>query len=104
MGKGSHRLFKTVAKQISQYLPPLGETGSEVSYLIPESGNFAVVTKLSEDIKKPWLKSNQREIKNLINNQTFLVEDPKKDEPLTPCMDVYKAKIQSDRSLDRMIY
>ena len=27
----------------------------------------------------------------------------KKREPLTPCMDVYKAKIQSDGSLDKLI-
>ena len=39
---------------------------------------------------------------NLINNQTFLVEDPEKDERLNPCMDVYKAKIQSDESLDKL--
>ena len=41
-------------------------------------------------------------IKNLINNQTVLVQDPEKDEPVTPCMDVYKAKIQSDGSLDEL--
>ena len=57
---------------------------------------------MSDDIKKPWLKSTQKEIKNLINNQTFLVEYPKKSEPVTPCMDMYKAKIQSDGSLDKL--
>ena len=31
MGKGSHKVFKTVVKDISQDLPTLGETGSEVS-------------------------------------------------------------------------
>ena len=30
-----------------------------------------------------------------------MVEDPKDGEPVTPCMDVYKAKIQSDGSLDK---
>ena len=57
---------------------------------------------ISDDIKKPWLKENLKEIKNLINNQTLLIEDPRKDEPVTPCMDVYKAKIQSDGSLDKI--
>ena len=28
-----------------------------------------------------------------------MIEDPKDGEPVTPCMDVYKAKIQSDGSL-----
>ena len=58
--------------------------------------------KISDDIKKPWLKATQMEIKNLINNQTFLVEYPDKDETVTPCMDVYKDKIQSDGKLDKL--
>ena len=60
------------------------------------------MTKLSENIRKPWLKVTLKEIKNLINNQTFMIEDPKDGEPVTPCMDVYKAKIQSDGSLDNL--
>ena len=36
------------------------------------------------------------------NNQTFTIEYPKDGEPVTPCMDVYKAKIQSDGSLDKL--
>ena len=43
-----------------------------------------------------------KEIKNLINNQTLLIEDPDKDEPVDPCMYVYKAKIQCDGSLDKL--
>ena len=31
-----------------------------------------------------------------------MIEDPKDDEPVTPCMDVYKARIQSDGSLDKL--
>ena len=51
---------------------------------------------------KPWIKATIKEVKNLIKNQTFLIEDPKDGEPVTPCMDVYKAKIQSDGSLDKL--
>ena len=43
-----------------------------------------------------------KEIKNLINNQTFLIEYKNEGEPITPCMDVHKAKIQSDGSLDKL--
>ena len=60
------------------------------------------MTRFSDDTKKHWLNATQKEIKTLINNQTFLVEDPEKDEPVTPCMDVYKAKIQSNGSLDKL--
>ena len=102
MLKGLHKFFKTVVKQISQCLPPLGESGSEVSYFIPEPRNFSGVTKLLDDINKPWLNAAQNEIKNLINNQTFLIQEPEKGYPVTPCMDVCKAKIQSDGSLDKL--
>ena len=48
------------------------------------------------------MTANLKQIKNLINNKTLLIEDTEKDEPLNPCMDVYKAKIQSDGSLDKL--
>ena len=60
------------------------------------------MTKLSDDIKKPWLKKTLKEIDNLINNNTFLVEYPEKDEPVTQCMDIYKDKIQFNGSLDKL--
>ena len=57
---------------------------------------------MSDDTKKPWLKEDLKDINNLINNLTFLVEDQDKDEPVTPYMDVYKAKTQSNGSLDKL--
>ena len=102
MGKGLHRVFRTIVSEISQELSNFGETGSEVSHFIPEPRAFAEVTRLAENIRKTWLKVTLKEIKNLINNQTFMIEEPKHDEPVTPCMDVYKAKIQSDGSLDKL--
>ena len=85
---------------ISQELTNFGESGSEVFHFIPEPRNFAEVTKLAENIRKPWLKATLKEIKNLINNQTFMIEEPNDGEPVTSCIYVYKAKIQSDGSLD----
>ena len=55
-----------------------------------------------DDINKHWLKESLKDIKNLIHNNTSLVEYPEKDESMTPCMDVYKAKIQSYGSLDKL--
>ena len=89
-------------KRFSQDFPSLGKSGSEVSYFIPEPRYFFEVTKLLADINKPWLKETQKEIKNIINNKTFIVQEPDKGEPVTTCMDVYKAKIQSDGSLDKL--
>ena len=51
-----HKFLKDVVNEILQELPPLGESGSEDSYFIPYSRNFAKVTSLSDDINKPWIK------------------------------------------------
>ena len=102
MCKGLHKVFKTVVKEILQEFPPLIESGSEVSHFIPETINFAVVKKLPDNIRKPCIKSTVNEIINLINKQTFIVEDPEKDDPVSPCMDVYKAKIQYYGSLNKL--
>ena len=88
MDKGLHNVFKTDAKDIYQEFPHLGEYCSEVSQFIPEPRKFAEVTNFSDDTNKPWLKATMKEIKSLINNQNFLVENPEKDEPVNPCTDV----------------
>ena len=82
-GKVLHQLFKAVLNEISEKVPILGESGSEFSYFIPEPRNFLKVTRLSEDILKPWLKANLKYINHLINNQTFLVDEPENCEPVT---------------------
>ena len=60
------------------------------------------MTRLSEDIKKPWIKATLKDVNNLINNYNFLVQDPDKGDPLTMCMDVYKAEIQYDGSINKL--
>ena len=41
-------------------------------------------------------------IKNIVNNQNFLMDGPEKRYPVTPFMDVYKEKIQSNGSIDKL--
>ena len=50
MVKGSHKVFKTVAREILQDWPPLVENGSEVPHFITEPRNFSDVTKITDDI------------------------------------------------------
>ena len=71
----------------------MGESGSQFFCFIPKPRNFSEVTRFSEDIKKPWLKETLKGVKDLINNQTFIVQEPEMGEPMTPCMDVYEGKI-----------
>ena len=69
MGKGLHRVFSTIVKDVLQELTNFGESGSEVSHFIPEPRNFSEVKKLSKNIRKAWLKAIIKEIKNLINKK-----------------------------------
>ena len=50
-GKGLQKVFKTVVKEISQYLPPLGESVLELSHLIPEPRKFAEVKKCQTTLR-----------------------------------------------------
>ena len=68
MDKGLYKIFMAVVNEPLQALPIWGESVSEVSYYIPEPRDFAEVTKLLKDIRKPWLKATLKEINNLINN------------------------------------
>ena len=74
MGKGLHKLFKAVINEISQVLPILGKSISEVPYFILGLKNFSEVNRLSDDIKKTCLKTTMNYIKNIINNKTFLFQ------------------------------
>ena len=91
MGKISHKIFKTVVKDISQEQSPLVEYSSEVSHFIPEPRKFSEVKKLLDSKKKPWIKTTMKHIQNLINNHNLLVEDPEKDEPVTLFIDVLQS-------------
>ena len=52
MAKILQKLFKTIVNEISQVLPILGESGSEVSCFIPEPRNFSELTRLPDYIRK----------------------------------------------------
>ena len=93
MGKGLHKVFKAIENEINNVLRTLWESGSEVSRFITEARNFSEVTRLPADVKKSWLKDTLKEIKKLINTHTFLMDDTEKLDPVTQCMDVFKAKI-----------
>ena len=89
-------VFKFAVKELKNSLPYLGESGSEVSHFIYEPKNFAEFTKLPVEVKKDWMKATLKENKNLINNQTFIMDNSTKGYPVTPYIDLYKGKTKPD--------
>ena len=45
-----------------------------MTHFIPEPRNYAEVTKLADNERKPWIIATLKEIKNLINNMTFMID------------------------------
>ena len=88
MGKSLHEVFKDLVNDLNNLLSTFRESVSEVSHFISEPRSFAEVIRLRANVKKALLKSTVKEIKNTINNHTFLMYDPYKGDPVTPCMDV----------------
>ena len=60
MVKGLHKVFSTIVKDILQELTPLGDSGSEVSHLIPEPISFAEVKKIIREHKETLAKGNSQ--------------------------------------------
>ena len=56
MGKGLHNFFKGCHKWYLTSFTNLDKSGSEVSYSTPKTRNVAELTRLSDDIHKPWIK------------------------------------------------
>ena len=102
IGKGLHKVFKAVVNKLKNPLPTLVEPGSEVSHFIPETRNFVEVSRSPADVKKAWLESTLKDIKNMINNQNFIMDDPEELYPMTTCMDVCKKKIKYVGSLEKL--
>ena len=44
-----------------------------------------------------------KQIENITNSKNFLVKDSEKGDPVVPCMDVYKSKVQSDGNFRNLI-
>ena len=63
-----------------------------MSHFIPEPSNFSEATRLLADVNIAWLKETFKDIRNLINIQTFITDEPEKVDPVTPLMGIYKAK------------
>ena len=67
-----------------------------------ELSNFADIKGLPADVKKSWLKATLKKIKNIINNKTFIMDNPEKEDSVKPYMDAYKEKIPFDGSPDKL--
>jgi hypothetical protein len=65
----------------------------------PPMGIRSVLKMLDLKVRSAWLRAYQKEIKTLIDAESFALESPKDGEPVIPTMET---KIKSDGSLDKL--
>ena len=83
----------------------LGEQGCDIAPFLPEPRTAHDVMRMKNrepNIFSCYQKAAKNELKNLITNNTFIKDQPTPSEKVTPCMEVYKAKILSDGTLDKL--
>jgi len=74
-----------------------------IDLFLPEPNSFKALLCLPLEIRKLWMKAIEDEIKTLINNDTFdLDEKPRHGEQVIPIKLVCKAKQRSDGFLDKL--
>ena len=69
----------------------------------PEPMSVKQILRMPEPLKSKWLKSTATEIKVIMDNNTFNVDDtPLPGEQVIPTKPVYKAKLNADGSLNKL--
>jgi hypothetical protein len=53
-------------------------------------------------VKEEWLKSVRKELKTLVDSGTFQEDTPHSGKTSTPVMEIFKVKVKSDGSLDKL--
>jgi hypothetical protein len=53
-------------------------------------------------VREEWLKSIQKELKTLVDSGTFQEDTMHAEETSTPVMEIFKVKVKSDGSLDKL--
>ena len=78
-------------------------TDETVDKYLPEPQSFRAILKLDNDVRNAWLHAIRMEIKNLIDHDTFILEEqPRKHELIIPVKLVLKAKQTATGRLEKL--
>jgi hypothetical protein len=94
----------------SEAIPSLPSSGDALSWE-PAPKSIREILKMPEGtVRQAWLKSVWKELKSLVDAKTFAKrkeepsdpDNPQPGETSTPVMEIFKVKIKSDGSLDKL--
>jgi hypothetical protein len=79
------------------------ETNEPIDLYLPEPQGLKSMLRLPTKQKNSWLKAYKSELKNLIeDNETFIIDTPRKGEKVIPTKPVFKAKQTQDGQLEKL--
>ena len=73
-----------------------------VSMFLPEPQSVKAILQSPPEIRKLWIDALKKEIMNLLNHDTFAIENPMKGEQVIPTKLTNKAKQKSDGTLEKL--
>jgi hypothetical protein len=77
--------------------------GSDPTLFEPVSQSMRQILKIKDPAaRKGWIKSCEKEIKQLINAKTFSIEEKTKEDYCVPTMEICRIKLRSDGTLDKL--
>ena len=95
-------LVTDIQQEVKVAESAIGEPGSDPAMFTPEPRTIKDIFSLPADIKNAWIWAVKAELKNLIENGTFILENPGPDDQVIPTQVVFKAKIAANGSLDKL--
>eukprot|EP00957_Ditylum_brightwellii_P196505 14972401-Ditylum_brightwellii.AAC.1 len=69
---------------------------------LPKPKSFQAIIKQPSEIRKLWLKATGSEHENLLNNDTFQLEQPQPNDQVIPTMLVLDCKSKSDGTMEKL--
>jgi transposase InsO family protein len=77
--------------------------GSNIHSWEPAPRTIRDILKMPDvPVKREWLKAVRKELKALVDSRTFIKDTLNPGETSTPVMEIFKVKIQSDGTLDKL--
>jgi len=93
------QLARACAIEATPTLPMVGDTLSWE----PAPNSIRDILKMPDGtVHQEWLKSVKKELKTLVDSKTFEVDNLQDGETSTPVMEIFKVKVKSDGSLDKL--
>jgi hypothetical protein len=80
----------------------LGVSGSDPSLFLPEPRNLQQILQMPTRYREPWTAAFVKEATGLIKLNSFAIDTPPPDTPITPVMDIYKCKLDEDGMIDKL--